>query len=213
MRHLSSIDRLIARVDDAFNPSKSAIIGTGRTHPHGDASIEEALADAERQLSASLMRVNHAGEIAAQALYQGQTLTARSNEIREKLRQSAVEEQDHLIWCKQRVEELGENTSRLEPFWHWGSVSIGAIAGLAGDAWSLGFIKETEDQVIEHLKGHLDRLPAADNRSRAIIEQMIIDEAEHGDTAVQAGGRPLPAPVKRVMKLTARVMTQLSYRY
>ena len=158
------------------------------------------------------MRVNHSGEIAAQALYHGQAVTARDEAVKQRLEQSAEEEGDHLTWCQIRVEELGEKTSLLSVFWYWGSFAIGATAGLAGDKWSLGFIKETEDQVIEHLQGHLEQLPLEDQKSRAVIEQMMIDEAHHGDKAVEAGGVPLPLPVKLWMRAASKVMTTLSYR-
>lgn len=213
MRQLNAIDRLLTGLGSHLLDAGNDDIGTGRPHPATKlGTARPALSPEEKKHAAALMRVNHAGEIAAQALYQGQAITARDPEVRSKLEQSAIEEKDHLIWCRQRVEELGETTSHLEPLWHWGSFSIGALAGAAGDAWSLGFIKETEDQVIEHLEGHLERLPESDTHSRAIIEQMITDERVHGEKAVAAGGRRLPAVVKLTMKLTAKVMTTLSYR-
>lgn len=211
MRNLTALDLLLTGIESTLTGSTSEVVGTPRPHP-ADNAAESPLSNEERKHTAALMRVNHAGEIAAQALYQGQALTARTTQTRERLLHSAEEEQDHLIWCKQRVEELGESTSQLEPLWHWGSFCIGAFAGVTGDKWSLGFIKETEDQVIEHLQGHLAELPLQEEKSRRIIKQMIIDEDEHGDMAVAAGGQPLPTPVKHLMKLTAKVMTGLSYR-
>lgn len=173
---------------------------------------EPELDASQRQHVAALMRVNHAGEVAAQALYHGQAVTAQDELIKQRLETSAVEEGDHLAWCQDRVRELDSNTSILGPVWYWGSFSIGALAGAAGDKWSLGFIKETEDQVIEHLNGHLQSLPDEENKSRVIIQQMMADEAEHGDMAVEAGGVPLPLPVKFWMRLTAKIMTTVSYR-
>ncbi len=212
MSTLSPVDHFILALDRGLKSAHSKIEGTGRPNPAANFENPEALNDEERAHSAALMRVNHTGEIAAQALYHGQAVFARSEKVRERLEHSALEEEDHLIWCKDRVEALGSHTSRLAPLWYWGSFTIGAIASASGDKWSLGFIKETEDQVIEHLEGHLKSLPAKDTVSRLIIKQMIIDEGEHGDAAVEAGGVPLPAPVKLAMKATAKVMTSVSYR-
>jgi ubiquinone biosynthesis monooxygenase Coq7 len=158
------------------------------------------------------MRVNYAGEVAAQALYQGQAMTARDPAVRAAMHESANEELDHLAWCAQRLAELGEPVSRLNPLWYAGSLGIGALAGLFGDRVSLGFIAETETQVVTHLEGHLGRLPPADTRSRTILEQMRRDEAGHRDAALAAGGAALPAPVKRAMGLVAKVMTRTAYR-
>jgi ubiquinone biosynthesis monooxygenase Coq7 len=157
------------------------------------------------------MRVNHAGEIAAQGLYQGQALTARRSDVQERMRRSAMEENDHLAWCKERIEALGSRPSLLGPFWYWGSFAIGALAGAAGDKWSLGFVRETERQVVAHLKEHLQRLPEADASSRAVLEQMKADEAHHGQLAGQAGAAELPLPVQRLMGLASKVMTKTAY--
>ena len=157
------------------------------------------------------MRVNHAGEIAAQGLYQGQALTARHPETEAALRQAAAEEGDHLAWCRDRLEELGSRPSLLNPLWYAGSVTIGALAGLFGDRASLGFMAETERQVEGHLADHLDRLPADDQRSRAIVEQMQVDEIGHGRAAIAAGASTLPEPVPRLMRFAARVMTGTAY--
>lgn len=188
---------------------------TGRSHstrPTPGAGIEETPLDAaSRRHIAGLMRVNHAGEISAQALYQGQALMARDRETRDKLRQSADEEIDHLHWCEERLRELGGRTSCLDAFWFLGSLGIGITAGFAGDGWSLGFIEETERQVVDHLQGHLRQLPQADHKTRAILEQMQVDETEHGDKAAAAGARKLPWPVRTAMRLCARVMTRTSY--
>ncbi|HPF27796.1 MAG TPA: 2-polyprenyl-3-methyl-6-methoxy-1,4-benzoquinone monooxygenase [Steroidobacteraceae bacterium] len=183
----------------------------------GDSAAAEAagrptLPDESRRLSASLMRVNHAGEIAAQALYHAQSLTARDPKIRAFLRQAAREEGDHLAWCEQRLRELGDRPSLLTPAWYLGSFAIGALAGLLGDRASLGFVAETEDQVEGHLRGHLDRLPAEDRRSRAIVDAMRRDESEHGRAALAAGGVPPPRPVRDLMRATARVMTTTAAR-
>ena len=157
------------------------------------------------------MRVNHSGEVAAQALYQGQALTARRADVATSMRHAATEEMDHLAWCEERIRELHGHTSLLNPLWYAGSFAIGALAGAIGDRASLGFIAETERQVEAHLKGHLDRLPAADQRSRAIVEQMTHDEAAHGANATSLGGNELPAPVRAVMRLASKVMTASSY--
>lgn len=163
-----------------------------------------------RRLSASLMRVNHVGEVCAQALYQGQALTSRSSEVREKMQHAADEEIDHLNWCFKRIEELDGHTSYFNPVWYLGSFALGVGAGLAGDKWSLGFLAETEKQVVEHLNSHLDRLPEEDTVSRAVVAQMAEDEARHAEMAVENGAADLPAPVKEMMRRTARIMTTVS---
>src|SRR5204863_906972 len=158
-----------------------------------------------------LMRVNHSGEVCAQALYEGQALTARDPAIRATLQRASREEEEHLAWTEQRLGELGERTSALNPVWYLGSFAIGALAGLTGDKWSLGFLVETERQVEEHLTGHLDQLPVMDERSRAIVTQMRNDEANHARAAQNAGAAEVPLPVKAVMRLTAKVMTLTAY--
>jgi ubiquinone biosynthesis monooxygenase Coq7 len=169
---------------------------------------------AARRHAAGLMRVNHAGEIAAQALYHGQALTARNEQVRRSLLEAARDETDHLAWCEQRVRELDSRTSLLAPVWYAGSFAIGALAGLAGDRNSLGFVAETEQQVIEHLESHLHEngLPEDDERSRRIVAQMQADEAKHGSEARDAGGRDLPRPVRDLMRRTAQLMTRTAYR-
>ena len=157
------------------------------------------------------MRVNHAGEVAAQALYKGHATVARDKTIEQQMQHAAAEEFDHLAWCEQRIHELGEAPSRLSPIWYAGAYAIGAASGMLGDRWSLGFIAETERQVCAHLDSHLDDLPADDTRSRAIVERMRDEEAEHGENAVQAGAADLPAPVKMLMRLTAKIMTRTAY--
>jgi len=169
------------------------------------------MTERERRHAAGLMRVNHAGEVMAQGLYQGQALTARLDAVRDKMEQAAIEESDHLAWCDDRLAELRDRPSRLGPVWYTGAFLLGAGAGLAGDRWSLGFVSETEEQVINHLEEHLGRLPPSDGRSRAIIEQMKNDEARHGAEAREAGGLPLPAPARGLMTLVSRVMTRTAY--
>ena len=172
---------------------------------------ELVLDEADRLESSRLMRVNHAGEVAAQALYQGQALTAHDSAVSDSMRQAAAEEIDHLAWCEQRLKELNGRTSLLNPVWYAGSFAIGAVAGTLGDRASLGFITETERQVESHLRDHMERLPAADTRSRAILEQMSHDEMRHGATAASLGGKDLPFPLRRAMRLISRVMTRGSY--
>jgi ubiquinone biosynthesis monooxygenase Coq7 len=167
----------------------------------------------ERRESAALMRVNHAGEIAAQALYHAQALFARDPDVREFMLHAAREETDHLAWCETRLQELGARPSVLNPLWYAGSFGIGAVAALLGDKASLGFVAETERQVEGHLKSHLERLPADDQRSRAIVEAMCHDEAGHGRQAENAGAATLPGPVRELMRRTARVMTHTAYRF
>jgi 3-demethoxyubiquinol 3-hydroxylase len=170
-----------------------------------------ALSDSERREAAALMRVNHAGEVAAQALYHGQAALARNPATREMLLRAAREEADHLGWCQQRLQELGSRPSLLGPLWYAGSFAVGAVAAALGDRISLGFVAETERQVEGHIDSHLERLPVADTRSRAILEAMRHDEIEHGEAAVSAGGTELPAPARELMRGTARVMTFTSY--
>ncbi len=203
------LDRLIITFDNGLRtllaPAHSA-----RPHPDANVAAGELAAD-ESALAAALMRVNHTGEICAQALYQGQALTARNSEARAALEQAAAEETDHLAWTAQRVEELGGRLSLLNPLWYAGSFALGAAAGLLGDKWSLGFLAETERQVEGHLVGHLDRLPPQDEKSRAVLEQMQADEARHGRVAIEHGAAELPEPVKLAMKLGSRVMTRTSF--
>lgn len=202
-------DRWIAVFDNGlrtlFAPARSA-------RPAPDAQVGEGeLGAADARLAAALMRVNHTGEICAQALYQGQALTARSETARHALAQAAAEETDHLAWTAQRIDALGGRTSVLNPLWYAGSFALGAAAGLLGDKWNLGFLAETERQVEGHLAGHLDRLPPHDRKSRAIVEQMKADEAGHAQTAYAHGAADLPGPVKLAMKLGSRLMTRTSF--
>ena len=178
----------------------------------GEDIPDAEMSDAERAHAAALMRVNHVGEVCAQALYQGQSIMSRDPAIRDTLRQASQEETEHLAWTERRIAELGGRKSLLNPLWYGGALAIGMLAGRFGDRWNLGFLAETERQVEHHLKGHLDTLPPADLRSRAIVEQMKVDEAEHADTAVRLGAHELPAPARAVMKAAARAMTTLTYR-
>ena len=181
--------------------------------PNPAENIEETeLSQAEKDLAGRLMRINHAGEVAAQGLYEGQALTARLAEVRDKMERAAMEENDHLAWCESRINELGSHKSLLNPLWYGGSLAIGAIAGLAGDKWSLGFVTETERQVVRHLDSHLAQLSDTDQKSRAILEQMKQDEGQHATTALHAGGAELPRPIKKFMALTSKVMTKAAFR-
>jgi len=207
---LTLIDRLIQEFDRGLRTVAAANVAA-RPNPAG-ASPESVTDPVARRHAAGLMRVNHAGEIAAQALYHGQALTARNETVRRSLLEAARDETDHLAWCEQRVRELDSRTSLLAPVWYAGSFAIGALAGLAGDRTSLGFVAETESQVIEHLESHLHELPPDDERSRRIVEQMQADEARHGAEARSAGGRDLPRPVRDLMRGTARIMTRTAYR-
>lgn len=211
MRDYTPIDRLLMNVDTALRTVAGKPLVTQRANP-AEAMEECDLQDQERKHVAGLMRVNHAGEVSAQALYQGQALTARNNEVREKLEQAALEENDHLAWTESRLHELGDRTSYLNPIWYTGSLAIGAFAGALGDKWNLGFLAETEHQVVHHLDSHLKELPRQDQRSRAILEQMRIDEARHATTALNHGGAELPTPVKGLMSLMSKVMTKTTYR-
>ena len=207
---LTLMDRLIQEFDRGLRTVAAANVAA-RPNPAG-ASPESVTDPVARRHAAGLMRVNHAGEIAAQALYHGQALTARNETVRRSLLEAARDETDHLAWCEQRVRELDSRTSLLAPIWYAGSFAIGALAGLAGDRTSLGFVAETESQVIEHLESHLHELPPDDERSRRIVEQMQADEARHGAEARTAGGRDLPRPVRDLMRGTARIMTRTAYR-
>jgi len=210
-RQLTSIDRLIGQLDAALRTSLSSAPVPHRHSP--SAEIEETeLTEEQRQHAIGLMRVNHAGEVCAQALYQGQALTAKLPEVGEQMREAADEEIDHLAWCEQRIEQLGGKTSALNPLWYGMSFVMGAGAGLISDKLSLGFVAATEDQVCQHLEKHLDELPAEDKKSRLIVEQMLEDEARHAETALEAGGHRFPKPVLKIMTLISSAMTKSSYK-
>lgn len=202
-------DQLISEFDKAlrtiFAPAPTRRDMPGGVLPEGEMS------DAEKRQVAGLMRINHCGEICAQALYQGQALTSHDPKVRRAMEYAAFEETEHLNWTERRLAELGSRKSLLNPFWYVGSLAIGIAAGRRGDDWSLGFLAETERQVGAHLQGHLGRLPEQDGRSRAILEQMKIDESGHADTAMSMGARELPAPVRAAMRAMSRVMTRTAY--
>lgn len=205
-----SLDRAIVEFDKILR-TLAAPAQSVRRVP-GDSLPEAELSEAQRRDVAGLMRVNHVGEICAQALYQGQAITSRDAGLRSSLEKAADEETEHLAWTEQRIRELDGRTSLLNPLWYAGALGMGVVAGLAGDKWNLGFLAETERQVEAHLAGHLERVPAEDLRSRAIIDQMKSDEMAHATTAVSLGAAELPAPVKVAMKFASRVMTTLAYR-
>ncbi|KAF0812736.1 2-nonaprenyl-3-methyl-6-methoxy-1,4-benzoquinol hydroxylase [Andreprevotia sp. IGB-42] len=210
MLKLPTLDQLIGEFDTALR-TLSAPATSVRVHP--DAHIEESgLSADDKRHAAGLMRVNHSGEVCAQALYQGQALTARDPATRDALREAAHEEVEHLAWTEQRLAELGSHASVFNPLLYASSLLIGVTAGLVGDKWNLGFLAETERQVGAHLAGHLHTLPVQDSKSRAIVAQMHVDELSHADLAVELGAAELPAPVKVAMATTSRVMTTLSYR-
>lgn len=203
------IDDLIVAFDKGlrtvFAPARSVRATPGGELPDADMDV------AQRALAAALMRVNHTGEVCAQALYQGQALTARDSAARAALEQAALEETEHLAWTEGRITELGGRKSLLNPLFYAGSFAIGAAAGALGDRWNLGFLAETERQVVRHLEGHLGRLPETDRKSRAIVEQMRDDEARHATSALQHGGAELPAPVKAAMQASSKVMTGTAF--
>jgi len=209
-RRLSPLDQVLGSLNRALNTIKAPRHRVTRANPARD--IDDAgLSAAERKHAAGLMRVNHAGEVAAQGLYQGHGVVSRDPQIAEQMRRAADEELDHLGWCEQRLDELGYRPSLLSPIWYGGAFAIGALSGVLGDRWSLGFVEETEKQVSEHLSGHLQRLPENDKRSRAIVERMRVEEEAHGANAQAAGAAMLPGPVREVMRMTARVMTRTAY--
>lgn len=211
MRALSPLDRFFGAADN-FLRSIAITPPSGRAYPAK--GIEEAdLTEAEKNLSAALMRVNHSGEVAAQALYQGQAMTAKSPQMAALLHEAAVEEADHLNWTSRRLEALGARPSMLAPFWYLGAFALGAVAGRMGDRVSLGFLAETERQVEQHLMEHMGRLPANDAASRAVVEQMKEDEAKHMNAALDHGGADLPKPVQMAMRASGKVMTTVAHYF
>jgi len=211
------LDRLIIEFDKGLR-TLAAEAHSVRKHPA--ASVDKTRANeeegavldgADKKLAAALMRVNHCGEVCAQALYNGQSLTSRNPETVAALRQASLEETEHLAWCERRISELGGRKSLLNPLWYAGSYTLGAVAGALGDKWNLGFLAETERQVAKHLERHLQKLPDGDSKSRAILEQMHADETHHADTAEKNGGAELPQPVKSAMQLVSKVMTGTSF--
>lgn len=206
---MPDIDRLIIRFDKGLRTLFAPAAVSGRA-PGADMP-EAEMAQSSRTLAAALMRVNHSGEICAQALYQGQAMTARDSAAKQALEQAALEETEHLAWTERRIEELGGRKSVLNPLWYAGSFALGAAAGLLGDKWNLGFLAETERQVVRHLGEHLQKLPAADHKSRAILEQMKDDEARHATSAVKHGAAALPLPARLAMRLSSKVMTRIAF--
>ncbi len=205
-----NIDQFIIEADKVL---RTLFVSQTSVRPHPDAELPEAdLSELERRHVAGLMRVNHSGEVCAQALYQGQALTSRDPSVREALREAAHEETEHLAWTEQRLRELGSHTSLLNPLWYAGSLTLGVLAGKLGDRWNLGFLAETEKQVTAHLESHLERLPEADEKSAAIIRQMAQDETSHAHTAEALGAAQFPPLIKGLMQQTSRLLTSLSYR-
>ncbi len=207
---MNPIDRLITGFDLALR-TVAGVHRSGRLSP-GEGVPDSQLRDHDRAHAAALMRVNHVGEVCAQALYQGQALTARNPENREALERAALEELDHLAWSAERIRELGGRTSLLNPLWYAGALALGAAAGALGERWNLAFLAETERQVEEHLSGHLERLAPADRRTRAVVEAMRADEARHRASAIALGAADLPEPAKLAMRAMAKVMTTVAYR-
>lgn len=204
-----NLDGLIVEFDKGLRTLFSQAHSV-RSHP--DAGMAELeLSDSEKNKAAALMRVNHCGEICAQALYQGQALTARDPQVQRKLGEAAQEETEHLAWTARRVHELGGHLSVLNPLWYTSSLAIGAFAGLLGDKWNLGFLAETERQVGAHLQSHLNKLPEKDAKSRAVVQQMYVDETQHAEMAVKLGAAELPLPVRLAMQLSGKVMTRTAY--
>ncbi len=210
-RNLDFLDRCLVQFDQALRSCVPGSSNARRVSPASDQS-ELELTETDRKHAAGLMRINHTGEVCAQALYQGQAATAKLSDVRQSMEESALEEVDHLAWCEERLQQLDSQPSVLNPLWYTLSYGMGAAAGLAGDRWSLGFVAETEDQVCEHLEEHLDQLPQDDNKSRAILEQMIRDEKHHGESARDAGGADLPAAIKQAMSAMSQVMKKTTYR-
>ena len=209
MKRLSLLDELLVAADEALK-TLSGAQSAARPMPR-PADRGEALDASTRRQSGALMRVNHTGEVCAQALYSGQALTARDPAVRAALRVAGAEERDHLAWCRARLTALGDRPSLLDPLWYAGSFGMGLVSGLAGDRWSLGFLAETEAQVERHLDGHLEKLPASDAASRVVLEQMRAEEMRHGESGRQLGGTELPGVVKRAMQAASKVMTTAAY--
>lgn len=209
-RHLSLIDKLISQADQALRTLVPDAAQATQASPAASKPFHP-LDGAEKKHIAGLMRVNHTGEVCAQALYQGQALTAKLPDVRQEMEQAAQEEIDHLVWCEQRIKQLDSRTSLLNPLFYAASFSLGAVAGIAGDKWSLGFVAATEDQVCRHLRDHLQQLPEDDEKTRAILEQMLRDESEHGDRAMRAGGIEFSGTAKSLMTAISKIMTKTSY--
>ena len=209
-RDYSRLDDLVGQFDQALRTVFGPPPASSRPNP-ASRCADATLGESGRDLVGRLMRINHTGEICAQALYQGQALTARLPNVRDKMERAAIEENDHLAWTEQRAREMGTHTSYLNPLFYASSFTIGALAGAAGDKWSLGFVAETERQVVRHLDEHLARLPVQDDKSRAILMQMREDEGHHATTAIESGAAELPRPIKRLMQLVSKAMTRSVY--
>jgi len=208
---LNFLDRCLVQFDQALRTCVPGSSHGDRRSP-AESMAESELTDSQRKHAGGLMRINHTGEVCAQALYAGQALTARLGEVRQSMEAAAAEEVDHLNWCEQRLDQLDTHPSVLNPVWYSLSFGLGAAAGLAGDKWSLGFVAETEEQVCRHLEDHLSQLPVTDERSRVILKQMISDEKAHGESARDAGGAELPAPVRGAMLVLSKAMKMTTYR-
>ncbi|QQZ29427.1 2-polyprenyl-3-methyl-6-methoxy-1,4-benzoquinone monooxygenase [Thiothrix subterranea] len=212
MRTLSLLDKVLTEIDQSLRVVHATAPTTERPNPAAEMPETAPLNEDERVLVAKLMRINHAGEVSAQGLYRGQALTAKREDIREQMERSAMEENDHLNWTEKRLHELGGRKSLLNPLFYWGSFTIGAVAGKIGDKWSLGFVKETEDQVIKHLEEHINRLPPHALSDMAILQKMKADEQHHADIAMQSGGAKLPFLARKLlMPLLSKVMTKSTY--
>lgn len=210
-RRMSLIDRFISEADSVMRTITSQGHSAGRPSP-AEGHSDTELAEGDRKHVAGLMRVNHTGEVCAQALYQGQALTAKLPTVRDEMQQAAEEEIDHLVWCEERLRELDSRPSVLNPAWYGMSFALGAIAGAIGDETSLGFVAATEERVCNHLKDHLQQLPEDDRKSQLILQQMLEDEQRHGENALEAGGMDFPGPVKDAMTVVSKLMTGSSYR-
>ncbi len=209
-RDYTLLDKLCIGIDQALRALSNQAHTSGEAYP-AQSVKDEPMSDTQRKHSAGLMRINHTGEVCAQALYHGQAMASRRSEVQAAMEQAALEEGDHLNWCKKRLDELDSHTSYLNPLWYAGSFCIGMAAGMIGDRWSLGFVVETERQVIKHLSGHLAILPTQDQRSCKILERMESDEAHHRDQAINAGAHELPGYIKGVMALSSKVMVKTAY--
>ncbi|MEZ5451842.1 MAG: 2-polyprenyl-3-methyl-6-methoxy-1,4-benzoquinone monooxygenase [Thiothrix sp.] len=212
MRKLSLLDKILTEIDQSMRVVHATAPTTERPNPAEGVQETASLSDTDRDIIIRLMRINHTGEVSAQGLYRGQAMTANRPDIKQQMDRAAMEENDHLNWTEKRLNELGGRKSLLNPLFYWGSFAIGAAAGKIGDKWSLGFVKETEDQVIKHLEKHINRLPTHALADMAILQKMKEDEAHHGDVAMQSGGAKLPFPVRKLlMPLMSKVMTKSTY--
>lgn len=216
-RNLSLIDKLIVNADQALRTLVPTAATAKRANPatlksNAEHASDNELSNTDKKHIASLMRINHTGEVCAQALYQGQALTAKLPTVKQEMEQAAQEEVDHLVWCEERIKQLNSHTSYLNPIFYATSFTLGAAAGIAGDKWSLGFVGATEEQVCKHLEEHLEQIPEVDQQSRAILQQMLIDERAHGMGAINAGGKEFSSTAKNIMSAVSKIMTMTTYR-